>query len=274
MIQSRRTKSRRTTSRPIQRDTQEDLAARGLNSPQPSPTLSRDPLRATAQPSTPLSLQSGAGRQYWDEVLRLLVKIRAECDAAAERLGYASRKDDGLAAVEYIANKILEAVRGERQQQKAKKPSAARSSDVAQPSEGRNKSAGHESPQRPQPAQPPQPATPAQPASHSERSRLIGELKQMLRDGKTKAGVVVDPPLTHEIAKHITLLNEVTQPETAETLKQIRDSVARFFGKASVNRKAPSKVSAVAFQKSATGAKPQPSRAKKTVTKGSKRRSR
>ena len=67
----------------------------------------------------PLSLRMGAGRHYWDETFRLLVKIRVECDTAAERLGYASAQDDGLAAVEYIANKILDAVRGERQQQKA-----------------------------------------------------------------------------------------------------------------------------------------------------------
>ena len=67
----------------------------------------------------PLSLRTGAGRHYWDETFRLLVKIRVECDTAAERLGYASAQDDGLAAVEYIANKILDAVRGERQQQKA-----------------------------------------------------------------------------------------------------------------------------------------------------------
>jgi hypothetical protein len=79
--------------------------------------LSEDQVRGTPDAHIPLSLKTGAGRQHWDEVLGLLVKIRTECDIAAERLGYGSPEDDGLAAVEYIANEILEAVRGERQQQ-------------------------------------------------------------------------------------------------------------------------------------------------------------
>jgi hypothetical protein len=54
----------------------------------------------------------------------------------------------------------------------------------------------------------------------------------MLRGGQTKAGVVIDPPLAHEIAKHITVLNEeLAQPETTELIKRIRERLARFFGK-------------------------------------------
>jgi hypothetical protein len=86
------------------------LAAQAQNAPKHYEASSEDRLRATRD--APLSLQSGAGRQYCDEVLRLLVQIRADGDAVAETLGYGSDNDDGLAAVEYIANKILQAVRG------------------------------------------------------------------------------------------------------------------------------------------------------------------
>jgi hypothetical protein len=238
------------------------LAANAFNSPQHALTSSEDPLGATAESPAPLSFQSGAGRHYWDEVLRLLVNIRVDCDAAAERLGYASAKDDGLAAVEYIAHKILEAVRGERQQQianakksSAKQQSAAGRPEVQPPAKARHKS-----------------DWPTQPAAHSERSKLIGELKQMLRDGKTKAGVVIDPPLAHEIAKHITILNEET-PET-QSIKRIRDSLARFFGKGSCDRKTPSKGAAAAVTGKRKPTTTEPPPAKKSVTKGSKRRSR
>jgi hypothetical protein len=264
MKPSRRTTSHRTTSRRTQRDAHEDAAAQMPNSPNPASAPSEDQLRATAD--APLSLRSGAGRQYWDEVLRLLVNIRADCDAAAERLGYVSRKDDGLAAVEYIANKILEAVQGERHGQhivSASKQSASRPSDVPQQSATE---ARHKSNQR---------AQPAQPTIHSERAKLIGELKQMLRDGKTKAGAVIDPQLAHEIAKHITILNEdLAQPETAQSIKRIRERLARFFGKVSGDCKTPKK-----FAKAAVGAvaqkpklaKPEPSRPKKSKTTVSER---
>jgi hypothetical protein len=268
MKQDRRTPSRRTTprvtaSRITRRDVHEDRTAQALNAPNYFLDSSENQLRATAD--APPSLQSGAGRQYWDEVLRLFVNIRADCDAAAERLGYASHKDEGLAAVEYIANKILEAVRGERQQQttNAKNQSPTRPSEVQWQTEARHKSDKR--------------AQPAQQAGHSERSKLIAELKQMLRDGKTKSGAAIDPQLAHEIAKHITVLNEeVTQPETPQSMKRIRHSLARFFAEASGSRK--TKTAAVAIARSKTDA----SRAKKTVTrravteasKRSKRRSR
>ena len=113
-------RSRRT--RPIStpnRDVYDDASDQVLCSPDYSLGMSEDKVREVSDTYVPLSLRTGAGRQYWDETFRLLVKIRVECDTAAERLGYASAQDDGLAAVEYIANKILDAVRGERQQQKA-----------------------------------------------------------------------------------------------------------------------------------------------------------
>src|SRR5689334_4209853 len=181
---ARRTNARTPTARGNTHAAQDRLTAQALNASQDPFAGSGDQLAAMAEPPTPLSLQSGAARQYWDEVLRLFMNIRADCDAAAERLGYLSPKDDGLAAVEYIANKVLQAVAGERQQQmtRAKKQPAPKSPEVQPPiAEARPKS-----------------DNPAQPsAGISERAQLIGELKQMLRDGKTKAGVVVDPPLTH-----------------------------------------------------------------------------
>ena len=113
-------RSRRTgpTSTP-NRDVYDDASDQVLRSPDYSLGMSEDKVREASDTYVPLSLRTGAGRQYWDETFRLLVKIRVECDTAAERLGYTSAQDDGLAAVEYIANKILDAVRGERQQQKA-----------------------------------------------------------------------------------------------------------------------------------------------------------
>jgi hypothetical protein len=96
----------------------DDVAEEALRSPEYSFGMSEDKVGKVSDTHVPLSLSTDAGRQYGDEVFGLLVKIRVECDAAAERLGYASAQDDGLAAVEYIANTILDAVRGERQQQK------------------------------------------------------------------------------------------------------------------------------------------------------------
>jgi hypothetical protein len=59
---------------------------------------------------------------------------------------------------------------------------------------------------------------------------LIDELKQMLRDRRTKSGAFIDPQLAHEIAKHITILNEAAaQPETRESIKKFRENIAPFF---------------------------------------------
>ena len=258
-------RSYRTPTRSTRREAYEDLAAQALNSPKHPTAPSEDQLRATPDTHTPRSLKTGAGRQYWDEVLRLLLKIRADCDAAAERLGYASSKDDGLAAVEYIANKILEAVRGERQQQivSTKKQSATGPHERPKLSP-----TDHEFRYRPKKR--------AQQVSHSERSKLVDELKQMLRNRKTKSGVVIDPQLAHEIAKQITILNEqAAQPETTESIKQIRESVAPFFVKLYGNRKNASKAPAVAVAAKRKGAKRATAHTKKTtMTRNAKRRSR
>lgn len=233
MKPSRRTTSRATTARRARRDTREDMAAPAPESPQYAFVRSEHQFGATAEFYTPLSLKSGAGRQYWDEVLRLLVNIRSDCDAAAERLGYASVKDDGLAAVEYIGNKILEAVRGERRQQQiasVQKPSAARPPQRRKPSFPLDETK-HKPEQR------------MQRAGHPERARLIDELKQMLRERKTKSGVVINPQLAHEIAKQITILNEGTLgPETPESIKQMRESIGPFLAKLSDSPKTSSKL--------------------------------
>jgi hypothetical protein len=209
---------------------------------------------------TPRSLKTGAGRQYWDEVVRLLVKIRTDCDAAAERLGYASNEENGLAAVEYIARKTLEAVQGERQRQiaSAEKGSPA---PVRPPHLPRQSSTepGNNSKKR------------AQQTDHSERSKLIDELKQMLRDGKTKSGAVIDPQLAHVIAKQITTLNEeIAQPETTESIKRMRESIAGFYGKAYGNRKKAFKAPAVAVAKNEIGQK-EPARTQRRIPRPEKR---
>ena len=201
MKPSRRSRSART----IKRDIYDEMPEEVLRAQEYSFGVSEDKVRELSDTYMPLSLRTGAGRQYWDEAFRLLVKIRVECDAASERLGYASAQDDGLAAVEYIANKILDAVRGERQQQKAiikgdphtkRRPSESKETPTKVPFKSEKW---------------------RQRARHSERSKLIDELKQMLRDKKTKSGAFVDPQLAHEIAKHITVLNDAAaQPETSE----------------------------------------------------------
>src|SRR5215813_13151832 len=113
MKRSRRTPPARTTKR----DTYDDAAEQTPRRPEYLFGISGDRSREMPDTYMPLSLRTGAGGQYWDETLRLLVRIRTECDAAAERLGYTSPQDDGLAAVEYIANKILNGIQGERRQQ-------------------------------------------------------------------------------------------------------------------------------------------------------------
>ena len=257
-------RSRRTPSRRTKRAINDIFAAQPVSAPKDGSAHDEDQFRERTDFYVPLSLKTGAGRQYWDEVLRLLVKIRTDCDAAAERLGYPLSKDDGLAAVEYIANKILEAVRGERQQRIAspKKEPTTRPPEVQWPTATRHQSAKG-----------------VGQGGHSERSQLIGELKQMLRDGKTKSGTVIDPPLAHEIAKHITTLNEDTvQPDTAQSIKRIRGNLARFFGKLGGERKTLAKAAAAAVAEKPKRAKG-PSRAKTTVakrsvTRRSRRRSR
>jgi hypothetical protein len=256
-------RSLRTSSRSTKRDAREDLAAQTLSALKRHPTPTQGQLRATPDTYTPLSLKTGAGRQYWNEILRLLVKIRADCDAAAERLGYASSKNDGLAAVEYIAEKILETVHGERQQQIA---SVRRQSATRTPVGPQQSRTDHELSYKPQKQ--------AQ-RTHSERSKLIDELKQMLRDRKTKSGVVVDPQLAHEIAKQITILNEkIAQPETTESIKHVRESIAPFFAKLYGNRKKEPKAPRAIVARKVTRAKRAAPRSKRAPTKDPKRRSR
>src|SRR5690349_12894379 len=97
-INSRKPSSTRTGFRAAKRGAHEDLAAPAQNAAQPSAAASGDRLSAAAVPP-PHSLQTRAGRQDWEAVLRLLVKIRIDGDAAAARLGDASPQHDGLAAV-------------------------------------------------------------------------------------------------------------------------------------------------------------------------------
>jgi hypothetical protein len=263
MKPSRRTTSRATTSRHARRGAHENMAAPAADSPQYAFARSEHhQFGAIAKFYTPLSLKSGAGRQYWDEVLRLLVNIRSECDAAAERLGYASAKDDGLAAVEYIGNKILEAVRGERRQQQiasVQKPSATKPPQPPKPSFTLDETKGEPEPRMER-------------AGHPERAKLIDEFKQMLREQKTRLGVVINPQLAHEIAKQITILNEgMLGSETTESIKQMRQTIGPLLAKLSEKpktlktRSKPAKVPAASVAQKRK--RPKTSRPKKTSKK-------
>jgi hypothetical protein len=257
MQRSRRIPPARTTKR----DVYDDVAEEALRSPEYSFGMSEDKVGKVSDIHVPLSLRTGAGRQYRDEVFRLLVKIRVECDAAAERLGYASAQDDGLAAVEYIASKILDAVRGERQQQKV--------SIKREPQAKSRRSRGEETPTEVTYKS----EKGAQRASHSERSKLIDELKQMLRDKKTKSGAFIDPQLAHEIAKHITILNEAAaQPETKKSIKQFRQSIAPVFAKLYGARKKLTKQNVTSEGAKVKTSRRTLPRAKKNVRKISKGR--
>src|SRR6516162_8608772 len=109
MKRSRRTPPARTEKR----DTYDDAAEQAARPPEYSFGISEDEAREISNTYMPLSLRTGAGGQYWDETydlwvhqwrqrcatgdiivvryaddtMQLLVRIRAECDAAAERLG-------------------------------------------------------------------------------------------------------------------------------------------------------------------------------------------
>jgi hypothetical protein len=103
---------------------------------------------------------------------------------------------------------------------------------------------------------------------------LIDELKQMLRDKKTKSGVLINSQLAHEIAKHITILNEAAaQEETKEPIKQLRESIAPFFAKVYGSaRKKPNKQTVTSVRPDVKQARKALPRAKKNVRKGSKGR--
>ncbi len=237
---SRGTTSPGTISRARQRNAPGDLTAQILKAPKHSPAPAENRLGASADIDRPLSLNNDAGRQYFDEVLRLFAQIRTACDTAAERLGVASAKDDGLAAVEYIANKIMQSVRGERQRRTitiAKTQSAPKPLQVQSVTQSRHKSDKQAS----------------QPPRQAERAKLIGELKQMLRDGRTTSGIVIDPQLAHEIAKQITVLNDDIA-DTPQSTKRIRDNLARLF-QASGKQQKRSKVAAAAVAKKPKRAK-------------------
>jgi hypothetical protein len=198
-------------------------AERAAMSPTYSAATSKDRLGLPSGPHVPRSFQTGAGRQHWDAIVRLFSRIRDDCDEAAQALGYTSAEDDGLAAAEYVAKKILEDARSQRRQREASRTQ-----------EARRKSGPHESTKqflkdydttysR---------EKEVQRASASERSKWIDELTEALRLGKTKDGAIISPQLTHQIAKQITILKEgLAQPETKKTIKKVRESLAPFFAK-------------------------------------------
>jgi hypothetical protein len=236
------------------------LVEQALRVPEYSLGMSDDKVRAS-DTYMPLSLRTDVGRQWWDEAFRLAGRIRVECDSVAERLGYASAQDDGLAAVEYIANKILGAVRSERAHQivSIKKEPLAKSKLKLPEDKLKLPENKHDKPEKE-----------IARASDPERAKLIDELKQMLRDRKTRSGAFIDSQLAHEIAKHITVLNEAAaQPETKQSIKQIRESSAAFFAKLYGGaRKKPVKQNVIVARGKAKQTKKALPRTKKNVRKG------
>jgi hypothetical protein len=77
-------------------------------------------------PDPPRSLLADENRLYIERVSGLFAAIRRDCDAKAVRYGFAA-EDDGLAAVEYIANRILAEVRTERDARRVAKPPTRKS---------------------------------------------------------------------------------------------------------------------------------------------------
>ena len=64
----------------------------------------------------PGSLRAGENTLHFDRVAALFATIRQDCDATAASLGLAN-EDGGLAAVEYLAEAVIAAVRLERNEQ-------------------------------------------------------------------------------------------------------------------------------------------------------------
>jgi hypothetical protein len=75
----------------------------------------------------PRSFQTGAGRQHWDSLAALFLRVRQDCDAAAAQFDYPP-EDGGLATLEYIALVLLEDVRTEQRRGAAAKPAPRRKS--------------------------------------------------------------------------------------------------------------------------------------------------
>lgn len=66
----------------------------------------------------PASLAAGPNRLFVDRLIDLLIEIRAACDDTTKALGL-TPEDDGLAAVQFLAEEILNVARQERAEQQA-----------------------------------------------------------------------------------------------------------------------------------------------------------
>jgi len=146
--------------------------------------------------TAPQSLRAGANRLHFDRVVELFIRIRRDCDAAAAELGLTS-KDDGLAAVQFLADAILDAVHREREKQ----------SRAVQP---RRKSGQHESTKR---FKEDWDATYSrelkyQRATPATLTKWIDELENALRVGRTKSGKPISALEAKEIRAYRARLSD------------------------------------------------------------------
>jgi hypothetical protein len=129
--------------------------------------------------NAPRSLLAGANRIHLERVVELFQRIRGDCDGAAASLGLPA-KDDGLAAVKFLAEAVIEAVRKERNEQ----PSQPR----------RRKSGPHKSSEQlfiHWDADYPQKREYLR-ATPNILAKWIAEIDEDLRLGKTKAGKTLE----------------------------------------------------------------------------------
>jgi hypothetical protein len=170
----------------------------------------------------PRSLLAGANRLHFDRVVELFATIRQDCDDMAATLQLTSQ-DDGLAAVKFLAEALLDAVRQERDDQKK----------TRQP---RRKSGPHES--TVQFKRDWEATFPAEKnfrrASAATIDKWIAELDENLRLRKTRAGKIITPFEARQIEAYRNRLEERRAAIEAGKIKrptigQVRDRLAEQF---------------------------------------------
>jgi hypothetical protein len=184
--------------------------------PRHGTVLDEDPLRAA-----PRSLLADANRLFFDRVWELFSQVRRDCDAAVKLYALSLPRDDGLAAVEFLAEAVLHAVQQERANQNA--PTR------------RRKSGPHQSTKeflndweaiypREKAFQTAKPATIA---------KWIAELKRDLGRRKTKTGAAISSAEAKAIRKYIEALEQRrTMPR--KKIGDVRRGIAEGFVKAGI----------------------------------------
>jgi hypothetical protein len=169
----------------------------------------------------PQSLLTAAGRIHFGRVVELFRKIREDCDAEAASLGFKFPRDDGLAAVKFIADELLKAVQKERLDER--KPHRK-----SGPHEFTKRflelwdfvGASHGRAWRSQEIE-------NQLKSKADIKKWIANLKDDLRRGATKAGNKLMPHEVEAITRYIGDLEErIAKPERKKTKKDVKEQLA------------------------------------------------